>query len=53
MKPYLIGAHFKVGLTVNKQKINYFLFKLVVKAFIKNDNNEPLIGHIDRNKQNN
>ena len=46
-------GYLKVTLSKNNKAFKHYLHRLVANAFIKNNQNEPIIDHIDRNKQNN
>lgn len=46
-------GYYKVSLSKNNKVKNYFVHRLVAKAFILNPNNCPIINHKDENKKNN
>ena len=43
----------RVSLSKNCNKKNYFIHRLVAKAFVKNPYDYPVVNHKDENKQNN
>lgn len=46
-------GYFRVALTTNKKRKDYYVHRLVAQTFIKNTNNKNQVNHKDGNKQNN
>jgi Tol biopolymer transport system component len=46
-------GYMTIGFTVNNQKINKYVHRLVAEAFITNTSNYPQVNHIDCDKTNN
>jgi hypothetical protein len=46
-------GYLRVRLSKNNHRIFYFIHRLVAKAFIKNENQDPLVDHINRNRLDN
>lgn len=46
-------GYFRVALTKNKKRKDYYVHRLVATTFIKNLENKKFVNHIDGNKQNN
>ena len=54
LKPYTTSNDYLVvKLSHNNKQINYFVHRLVAKAFIPNPENKPQVNHKDENIQNN
>lgn len=53
LKGQLTQGYKKIILTKNRKRYNFFIHRLVAKAFIPNPNNYPIINHIDENPLNN
>lgn len=53
IKGYHKHGYIRFRLIINCIKKEYLLHRILAEHFIENNNNQPIVDHIDRNKQNN
>ena len=53
LKPGKVAGYYTVCLSKNNNQKNFFIHRLVAKAFVSNPSNLPCINHKDENKLNN